>query len=88
MAPNKTLAQLYGGFREFFPNQLVLEYFRFPYYDYSSRKASCAFFSYLYRVGRNRQRRHIEQIALIGDQGAAGAADCDYRCYRVQPLWV
>ena len=48
MAPNKTLAaQLYGEFKQFFPDNAV-EYF-VSYYDYYQPEAYVPFFGYLYR---------------------------------------
>ena len=78
MAPNKTLAaQLYGEFKEFFPNNSV-EYF-VSYYDYYQPEAYVRL-GYLHRKRLLGKRPHRTN-ALIRHQGPAPAARCDH--YRL-----
>ena len=84
LAHNKTLAaQLYGEFREYFPNNAV-EYF-VSYYDYYQPEAYVPSTRHLYREGLLGQRAHRAD-ASVGDQGAAGALRFDHRRHGVGDL--
>ena len=74
MAPNKTLAaQLYGEFREFFPNNAV-EYF-VSYYDYYQPEAYVAA-SDTYIEKDSSVNAHIEQMRLSATKALLERRDC------------
>ena len=74
MAPNKTLAaQLYGEFKEFFPNNAV-EYF-VSYYDYYQPEAYVAA-SDTYIEKDSSVNAHIEQMRLSATKALLERRDC------------
>jgi excinuclease ABC subunit B len=77
LAHNKTLAaQLYGEFKVFFPKNAV-EYF-VSYYDYYQPEAYVpASDTFIEKDASINE--HIEQMRLVRDQGAVGAARFHHR---------
>ena len=85
IAHNKTLAaQLYGEFKEFFPNNAV-EYF-VSYYDYYQPEAYVPS-SDTYIAKDSSINDEIDKLRLICDSGTDGAEGRDYCCQRFLYLW-
>lgn len=85
IAHNKTLAtQLYGEFKEFFPNNAV-EYF-VSYYDYYQPEAYVPSTD-TYIAKDSSINDEIDKLRLSATAALTGAARCHYHIFGILHLW-